>query len=277
MAHLSEADLEIVAAERDASPERWEKYLTPEGKKFLDGRQKRAGRERIERPPRDSLSSESSVETGHEHSRRPSTFLRTTTTQVENGVFAYLERHPTALQRMAHHRLQHSQTVGSKSGPITEELPDFGAQKPYPPPLPSKEEYVTEFTGHDDPEHPQNWSFKRKLIISGIMIWNSFAATLASAIFSPTVAEIEQDFGVGGEVTVLGTSLFVLGYALGPSKSVVSRKRGSLTSTVIWAPVSELYGRRVPAMIAAFAFGIFLIGVSVSKDIQTLLVSIQCR
>jgi MFS transporter, DHA1 family, multidrug resistance protein len=35
-------------------------------------------------------------------------------------------------------------------------LPKFGGGKPYPPALPTQEEYVVEFDGHDDPSHAQN-------------------------------------------------------------------------------------------------------------------------
>jgi len=74
-----------------------------------------------------------------------------------------LERHPTAISRIATQRSQHSATVGAlKSRPSKKPLPEFGAGKPYPPPLPSKEEYVVEFSGPDDPLHPQNWPTKKK-------------------------------------------------------------------------------------------------------------------
>jgi DHA1 family multidrug resistance protein-like MFS transporter len=57
----------------------------------------------------------------------------------------------------------------------------------------------------------------------------------------------------------LGTTLYVLGFASGP---------------VIWAPASELNGRKLPLSIALLAGGIFTIGSAVAKDIQTLLI---CR
>jgi DHA1 family multidrug resistance protein-like MFS transporter len=41
-------------------------------------------------------------------------------------------------------------------------LPEFGGGKPYPPPLPEREEYVVEYDGKDDPLHPQNWLFNKK-------------------------------------------------------------------------------------------------------------------
>lgn len=76
---------------------------------------------------------------------------------------AALERHPTAISRIATQRSQHSATVGAlKSQPSKKPLPEFGAGKPFPPPLPSREEYVVEYSGPDDPLHPQNWSTKKK-------------------------------------------------------------------------------------------------------------------
>jgi DHA1 family multidrug resistance protein-like MFS transporter len=42
----------------------------------------------------------------------------------------------------------------------------------------------------------------------------------------------------------------------------------------MWAPFSELYGRRPPLVVAAFGFSIFTISVAVAKDIQTIMI---CR
>jgi MFS transporter, DHA1 family, multidrug resistance protein len=57
----------------------------------------------------------------------------------------------------------------------------------------------------------------------------------------------------------LGTSLFVLGFAAGP---------------VIFAPTSELIGRRSPLVIGLFGSAVFTVGAAASKDIQTLII---CR
>lgn len=217
--HVNEEDREIIEAERDASPERWA-YLKegPQKEqlhKELAGHESHDNAQQEEEERQDSVSSVSSVDAA---SRRPSHMLRTTSTQVEKDVFAYLERHPTAIKRIHEYRLQHSETVGTTRSRAGKALPDFGGGKAYPPTLPDQEKYVVEFSGHEDPAHPQNWKLNKKLYITAIMIFNSFGATLSSAIFSPTTQQIEQEFNVGQEVTVLGTSLFVLGYALGPSK-----------------------------------------------------------
>jgi DHA1 family multidrug resistance protein-like MFS transporter len=184
---------------------------------------------------------------------------RLNTAQRDRAVLAYLERHPTAVQRIDDHRLQHSQTVGTTKSKPWKDLPDFGGGKQYPPLLPEREEYVVEFSGHDDPTHPQNWTSKRKMIIFTLLVFNSLTATFASAVFSPAGTTVGNHFGVNQPTVTLGTSLFVLGYAVGP---------------LFWAPLSELYGRRLPVILASSGFGIFMIAVAVAKDIQTLLI---CR
>lgn len=184
---------------------------------------------------------------------------RLNTAQRDRAVFAYLERHPTAVQRIDDHRLQHSQTVGTTRSKPWKELPDFGGGKEYPPLLPEREEYVVEFSGHDDPTHPQNWTMKRKMTIFALLVFNSLTATFASAVFSPAGTTVGTRFGVNQPTVTLGTSLFVLGYAVGP---------------LFWAPLSELYGRRLPVISASTGFGIFMIAVAVAKDIQTILI---CR
>ena len=75
-----------------------------------------------------------------------------------------LERHPTALSRIATQRSQHLGTVGRSltSRESKKPLPNFGGGKPYPPCLPNQEEYVVEYDGPDDPLHPQNWPLRKK-------------------------------------------------------------------------------------------------------------------
>lgn len=97
-------------------------------------------------------------------------------------------------------------------------------------------------------------------VFTGVLVCSgTFITSLASAIFAPGSDNASKEFGVGGEVGKLGTTLYVLGFATGP---------------VIWAPASELRGRKWPLSIALLAGGIFTIGSAVAKDIQTLLI---CR
>lgn len=78
-------------------------------------------------------------------------------------------------------------------------------------------------------------------------------------MLATSVSEVSSEFHISREVSLLGTTLFVLGFASGP---------------VIWAPSSELIGRRWPLTIGIFGCAIFTISSAVAKDIQTLVI---CR
>ncbi|KAJ5665625.1 uncharacterized protein N7477_008073 [Penicillium maclennaniae] len=107
-----------------------------------------------------------------------------------------LERHPTALSRIATQRSQHNATVGAglNTHVFHQPLPDFGAGKPYPPPLPEKEEYVVEFAGPEDPLHPQNWPMRRKIAIAVMLAYTTFNATFTSSIYSSAISVISPSF-----------------------------------------------------------------------------------
>lgn len=172
-----------------------------------------------------------------------------------------LERHPTALSRIATQRSQHIETVGAGLNTRASHipLPEFGAGKPFPPPLPEKEEYVVEFAGPDDPLHPQNWPMRRKIAMAVMLAYTTFNATFTSSIYSPAISVISPEFHVSNEVGTLGLSLYVLGFAVGPC---------------LWAPFSELRGRRLPILISMFGFTVFEFAVATAKDLQTIMI---CR
>lgn len=93
-----------------------------------------------------------------------------------------LERNPTVISRIATQRSQHSGTVGAgvQRRPSKKPLANMGNGKPYPPPLPEKEEYVVEFDGPDDPLHPQNWTLKKKYVYRPLLFFILFASTLTT-------------------------------------------------------------------------------------------------
>jgi DHA1 family multidrug resistance protein-like MFS transporter len=64
---------------------------------------------------------------------------------------------------------------------------------------------------------------------------------------------------VSTEVTTLGTSLFVLGFSVGP---------------LIWGPFSEVFGRKLPLFIGFTLFAIFQIPIAVAVNLETIML---CR
>lgn len=89
--------------------------------------------------------------------------------------------------------------------------------------------------------------------------WTTLIASFGSSIFSVAIADVAAIYGVSTEVGVLGVSLYVVGFATGP---------------ILWAPMSELRGRRLPLIIAMFGFTIFQFAVATAKDLQTVMI---CR
>jgi len=69
-----------------------------------------------------------------------------------------------------------------------------------------------------DPDNPLYWSLPRRLGISLVVSMLTFAVSLASSVFSEDVDITAARFGVGERVTVLGVSLYVLGFACGESR-----------------------------------------------------------
>ena len=193
---LTEEDYENLRAERNADPERfraWDSHdrfrteyasLHSENQQSPEG-QAGAGRvetetevkNEIERIPTASSSSSSATSAqyagirarpSNRHGRSDAGYshdpeLHRSDTHMINSP---LESHPTALDRINTHRSLHYGTVGSRSSSKRKDfsLPKFGGGKPYPPPLPAREEYVVEFDGHDDPSHAQNWSLRKKFV-----------------------------------------------------------------------------------------------------------------
>jgi DHA1 family multidrug resistance protein-like MFS transporter len=163
MSNIDHKDLE--KAERDASPNRFPAQ-TPDQ------------REALARTVTASTSSISSSSSDGSSVVREEIGMSRLQTQPDD--VTDLERHPTALSRIQTARSQHSGTVGAslKSRQSRKPLPEFGGGKPYPAPLPAREEYVVEFDGVDDPLHAQNWPLKKKLY-TAVMLGYTTLVSLA--------------------------------------------------------------------------------------------------
>ncbi|EPS34323.1 hypothetical protein PDE_09287 [Penicillium oxalicum 114-2] len=81
----------------------------------------------------------------------------------------------------------------------------------------------------DDVENPQNWSKRRRGGMTFVAVVLAINATFASSSPSGCLSSMSSHFGVSQEAAGLTITLFLLGYCAGP---------------LIFAPLSELYGRR---------------------------------
>ncbi|PQE24511.1 mfs multidrug transporter protein [Rutstroemia sp. NJR-2017a WRK4] len=113
--------------------------------------------------------------------------------------------------------------------------------------------------GPDDPENPMNWPTSKKWLVTVVMGLMTFCVTFASSVFSTATVVVAEVYGVSEEVGVLGTSLFVLGFGVGP---------------LVWGPGSELFGRKLPLFFGYACFAIFQIPVAVAQNFYTIMI---CR
>ncbi|WQF81855.1 Putative major facilitator superfamily, MFS transporter superfamily [Colletotrichum destructivum] len=91
----------------------------------------------------------------------------------------------------------------------------------------------------NDPENPRNWSGFKKAVVSFELCLLIIAVYAGASIYTVGVHGVQVHFGVSDVVALLGLTVFVLGYGLGP---------------MVWSPLSEVpqIGRNsvyIPALI----------------------------
>ena len=117
---------------------------------------------------------------------------------------------------------------------------------------------IVDFEGPDDPYRPQNWPTKKKVITTLLYGLTTMTATWASSAYSAGTQQIAREFHVGTQTANLGTTLFLFGFGIGP---------------LLWAPLSEVYGRRLAVLTPMFVASCFSFGSAASKDFQTLMLT----
>lgn len=142
-------------------------------------------------------------------------------------------------------------------------------------PKPNTDPNLVTWDGPEDPENPQNWSIWYRWSITiacTVMTLNVYVSfcheaaltdivsdsTFASSAPSSSVPIIAHEFHVPREVGNLVTTLFLVGFMIGP---------------IFWGPGSELIGRR-PIFVGTLAmYTIFHVGQACAKNMTTLLVT----
>lgn len=89
--------------------------------------------------------------------------------------------------------------------------------------------YLVEFIPHD-PRNPMEMPQWKKYCITLTVAFATLAVAFVSSAYTGSIAQVLKELHTTQEVATLGVSLFVLGFAIGP---------------LLWAPLSELYGRQI--------------------------------
>lgn len=116
--------------------------------------------------------------------------------------------------------------------------------------------FVVEFLDQD-PRNAKNFSRVKKWTITVLASLACLFVSLCSSIYTAGISDIEHDFDISTTTAQLGVSLFVAGFAIGP---------------LIWAPLSEIYGRQLIFFVTYGAFTIFCAASAASATFVQLVV-----
>ena len=116
--------------------------------------------------------------------------------------------------------------------------------------------YIVDYL-HNDRQDAMNFPKRRKWAIAILQSLSTFAVTFASSVYASGIRGVMRRFDVSAEVATLGLSLYVLGFALGP---------------LIWAPLSEVYGRKSIFVVSYTAYTAFSVAAACAPNITALLV-----
>jgi MFS transporter, DHA1 family, multidrug resistance protein len=109
----------------------------------------------------------------------------------------------------------------------------------------------------DDFKDPQKLPFWRKCAITAWLAGVTFTVTFCSSVWSSTFPVTAEEFHTTTTVLILGVSLYVLGFAVGP---------------LAWGPASEVWGRKIPIFTGYSIFALLQIPISLVHSLPALLV-----
>ncbi|OCK73524.1 MFS general substrate transporter, partial [Lepidopterella palustris CBS 459.81] len=109
-----------------------------------------------------------------------------------------------------------------------------------------------------DPKKPMNWSNAKKAFVTAQLCILTTTIYLSAAIYTAGIQGVQQQFQVSEVAALLGLTLFVAGYGLGP---------------MVWAPLSEMpfFGRNPVYIGTLIAFVGMQPAVVYAKNFGTLL------
>ncbi|KAI1503157.1 major facilitator superfamily domain-containing protein [Biscogniauxia marginata] len=105
---------------------------------------------------------------------------------------------------------------------------------------------------------PKSWPLGRKWLILALVSWLCLVSPLASSMFAPATSLMNDEFDNDSDtLTTFTVSFFILGYVVG---------------SLIAAPLSEQYGRKVILDISTAIFTIWQLACALAPNITSLLI-----
>jgi multidrug resistance protein len=109
----------------------------------------------------------------------------------------------------------------------------------------------------EDFENPKAYTSPMRWSITMLIASMTLCVSLASSAYSGAFRSMIEEFHCSEEIIILGLSVMVLGYAIGP---------------LLWGPICEVYGRRNIFIITYSIYTIFTACTCAAQNPQTLIV-----
>ena len=175
------------------------------------------------------------------------------TPRSENGCTDNMDEALTASRALERDDIENCAAVerdGNASGSIKTDLP---------PLLIKGDVNLISWNSPTDPDNPYNWSAIKKLWISYVLLLYTFTVYIGSSLYTASVPDVVQIFGVSNVAASLGLSLYVIGYGLGP---------------LLFSPLSEIpaVGRNVPYIVTFFVFVVLCVPTTLVDNFDGLLI-----
>lgn len=166
----------------------------------------------------------------------------------------------SVMQRSSEHDIQEhaddsQKVVDPEKGPEIETSLRIHEESHYPGSGTHEDPYIVDWD-EDDTENPMNWSKSWKWVITLQLAFAAWVASFCSSAYSGGINYTIRDLHISKETALLGISLYVLGFVVGP---------------LLWAPLSELYGRRIIFLGTFAAFTLLHLGGALCTNVATLL------
>ncbi|KAK1531569.1 MFS transporter [Colletotrichum paranaense] len=119
-------------------------------------------------------------------------------------------------------------------------------------------DFIVDWLSPDDKGCPQNLPTPRKWLITLALALYVLSTTFSSSVFSAAAGVTAAEYNTTVQNMVFGgTSLFMLGFAVGP---------------IIFGPLSERYGRKRPLMVGYVTFALLQLPAASAQSLYTIFV-----
>ena len=203
---------------------------------------------------------------GAGRSQRSGSFSSRLDRQERSGSFgSHLTHTSTRHSQASHHHFQDDDVA-----PFREELYREEEREEHPEGITKEEEekekeaamaadevdpYLVRFEPND-PTNPRNFSFTKKWVLTAFLGLLCFNVAIGSSMPTGDLPGSAKKLGVSQEAINLVVTLFVMGFGFGP---------------VVFAPLSEVYGRYPVYVFSGFIYFIFTMACAVAPNLATLL------